>query len=98
MSSPFRIDIYNDKELVDQRYGNHGWISPNEIGIARNIVNVILLVDFNNPTPTPKEWTHFVTMGRIFFKEEFEIMSNIVKVIDDFKIDDFTTKIEKPLT
>ncbi|UIW12948.1 hypothetical protein Ah13A_012 [Aeromonas phage AhMtk13a] len=86
MSSPFKITFYRNEEIVGEGYGNHGWVSPNELQKAKNIISAV----DQSKRDGLSDWTHMIVGGRIFFKPNYDKMKQIVSLIDDFKLAGFS--------
>lgn len=94
MSSPFRIRIYNNDELVDTRHGNFGWMSPTNVKYAETIIDAFEAKS-GLEKPADVEWTHFVCLGRVYFKEDYEQMVKVVSLIKSFDIADFSMELKQ---
>ncbi|AWH15688.1 hypothetical protein KNT91_gp164 [Aeromonas phage 60AhydR15PP] len=89
MSSPFSIVFYKDDDIVGSGYGNHSWISPNDLQKAKNIIAVVEGTSWQLG-PHEKEWTHFIAAGRAFYAQDYEKMKQIVYLIESFDLSDFS--------
>lgn len=99
MSSPFSVVFYKDDDIVGSGYGNHSWISPNDLQKAKNIIAVVEGTSWQLGT-FEKEWTHFIAAGRVFYAQDYEKMKQIISLIESFDLSDFSwsySEIERKL-
>lgn len=99
MSSPFSVVFYKDDDIVGSGYGNHSWISPNDLRKAKNIIAVVEGTSWQLGT-FEKEWTHFIAAGRVFYAQDYEKMKQIISLIESFDLSDFSwsySEIERKL-
>lgn len=89
MSSPFSVVFYKDDDIVGSGYGNHGWISPNDLQKAKSIIAVVEGTSWQLG-PFEKEWTHFIAAGRVFYAQDYEKMKQIIYLIESFDLSDFS--------
>ena len=87
MSSPFSVVFYKDDDIVGSGYGNHSWISPNDLQKAKNIIAVVEGTSWQLGT-FEKEWTHFIAAGRVFYAQDYEKMKQIISLIESFDLSD----------
>lgn len=93
MSSPFALEFYNDKhEKVGMSHGNHGWASPTNFRYAENIIRAVNEARFKENQQV--EWSYFITYGRVYFKEDYDKMVEIVGLISSFDPYDFSMEIQ----